>query len=395
MALQIIPYIPRNIIVHLGLPSQNVANVTVPFPDYVKNVASSEIYPTWEPAAIRANVLAIISYALNRVYTEFYLSQGYAFDITSTTNLDQKYTQGGTVFDSISQVVDQIFNSYIRRIGSIEPLATKFCNGTTSTCAGLSQWGSQNLALQGYNSLEILRYYYGNTIEIVNNAPVDDILPSYPGTPLRLGSAGQAVTVLQVSINRIAQNYPALPKISPVSGVFTTATEEAVRAFQRIFGLSIDGVVGSATWYKLVYLYVGVNQLSELVNQGQNFAQVSFQFPGTLREGDQGEQVAILQYMLSLLAEFDRSLRVLEIDGHFGQATHQGVVDYQNRQGLSPDGVVGYQTWAQIYRDFYLLEEALTQDLIRFPAETQGVYQQPVGGQYPGFPLSLGQQDGR
>ncbi len=394
MAIKVIPYIPRNITVHLGLPNQNATNITVPFPDYLKNVASSEIYPTWEPAAIRANVLAIISFALNRVYTEFYPSQGYNFNITSTTNFDQKYTQGGTVFDSISLVVDEIFTHYLRRKGSVEPLVAKFCNGTTSTCNGLSQWGSQNLALRGYNSIEILKYYYGEDIEVVTNAPVDDIIPSYSGTPLRVGSVGQSVTVVQASINRISQNYPALPKISPVNGVFNQATEHAVREFQRIFNLTVDGVVGSATWYKLLYLYVGVTQLAEIVGQGQQFTQISFQFTGTLREGNRGESVTLLQYMLTLLAEFNRSLRVITVDGIFGAETTNAVVAYQKWANLTQDGIAGYATWDSIYQEFYLLESTLLQDNIRFPEEILGVYQTPLAGQYGGYPLSLGQSDG-
>lgn len=393
MALSIIPYIPRNIIVHLGLPTSYAANISVSFPDYVKNVACSEIYPTWEPAALRANILAIITYALNRVYTEFYPSQGYDFNITSTTTLDQKYTVGGQIFDNVSVLVDEILTTYIRRAGSMEPLASKFCNGTTSTCNGLSQWGSQTLAKDGYNFMDILRYYYGNNIELVTNAPVDDILPSYPGSPLQLGAVGRNVTVIQTSLNRISQNYPAIPKISPVNGVFNTQTDAAVRTFQRVFGLTVDGVVGSATWYRLVYLYVGVNQLSELVSSGQNFASVSFQYPGVLRLGDRGETVTVLQYMLSLLAEFNRALRVLTLDGVFGADTRNAVETYQGFVGLVADGVVGYSTWSQLYADFYQLEESLQQDEVRFPTETVGVYQQSVGGQYPGFPLTVGTSD--
>ena len=209
----IIPYVPRTITVHLGLPDQWAENVTVSFPDYVKNVASSEIYPTWEPAAIRANVLAIISFALNRVYTEFYPSRGYNFQITSTTQYDQKFIRGRNIFENISQLVDEIFNDYIRRQGYIEPLAAKFCNGTTSTCDGLSQWGSQELAQEGANSMEILYYYYGDNIELVVDAPIQDITTSYPGTPMRLGSVGQNVAMFQSMLNRISQNYPAIPKI--------------------------------------------------------------------------------------------------------------------------------------------------------------------------------------
>ena len=253
----IIPYVPTTITVHMGLPNEWAENVTVTFPDYVKNVASSEIYPTWEPAAIRANVLAIISFALNRVYTEFYPSRGYDFQITSTTAYDQKFIRGRNIFENISQIVDEIFNDYIRRVGFVEPLAAKFCNGTTSTCSGLSQWGSQEMAQQGYNSMEILRRYYGDDIELVVDAPIQDLQASYPGAPLRLGDTGNSVLVLQSALNRVSRSYPAIPKIWPVTGVFGPPTEEAVRQFQRIFNLTVDGVVGKATWYKLAYLYVG------------------------------------------------------------------------------------------------------------------------------------------
>ena len=167
----VIPYVPQNITVHLGAPGSNAANVTVPFVDYVKNVASSEIYPTWDESALRANILAIVSFALNRVYTEFYRSRGYDFDITSSTAYDQYFVNGRSFFENIERIVDDLFNDYLRRPGFVEPLAAKFCNGTTVTCEGLSQWGSQNLAQQGYNENQILRSYYGN-VETVVNAPV-------------------------------------------------------------------------------------------------------------------------------------------------------------------------------------------------------------------------------
>ena len=171
MPIRVTPVVPSTITVHLGLPDEEAENITVSFPDYVKNVASSEIYPTWEPAAIEANILAIVSFALNRVYTEFYPSRGYDFDITSTTAYDQKFIRGRNIFENISRAVDETFNDYIRRTDFVEPLAAKFCNGTTSTCDGLSQWGSQDLAQQGYGPMEILRYYYGEDIELVQDAP--------------------------------------------------------------------------------------------------------------------------------------------------------------------------------------------------------------------------------
>ena len=232
MPVQVTPYVPRTITVHLGAPDSWAENVTVSFPDYVKNVATREIYPTWEPAAIRANVLAIISFALNRVYTEFYPSRGYDFQITSSTSYDQKFIRDRNVFENISREVDEIFNDYIRRKNFVEPLAAKFCNGTTSTCAGLSQWGSQEMAQQGYGAMEILRYYYGDDIELVRDAPVQSLGRSYPGTPLRLGSTGENVAVMKTMLNRISQSYPAIPKVFPVTRTFDQKTQEAVRTFQ-------------------------------------------------------------------------------------------------------------------------------------------------------------------
>ncbi len=266
MPVQVTPYVPRTITVHMGAPDVWAENVTVSFPDYVKNVASSEIYPTWEPAAIQANILAITSFALNRVYTEFYPSRGYDFQITSTTAYDQKFIRDRNIFENISRTVDEMFTDYIRREGFVEPLAAKFCNGTTSTCAGLSQWGSQELAQQGYGPMEILRYYYGDDIELVENAPVQSLGQSYPGYPLRLGSTGPDVVAMKTMLNRISQGYPAIPKLWPVTRTFDEKTQSAVRTFQSVFGLTADGVVGKATWYKMVYLYVGLSRLSELVS---------------------------------------------------------------------------------------------------------------------------------
>ncbi len=407
----IIPYVPRTITVHLGLPDQWAENVTVTFPDYVKNVASSEIYPTWEPAAIRANILAIISFALNRVYTEFYPSRGYNFQITSTTQYDQKFIRGRNIFENISQVVDEIFNDYIRRQGYVEPLAAKFCNGTTSKCAGLSQWGSQELAQDGLNSMEILRHYYGDNIELVVDAPIQDLTNSYPGTAMRMGSVGQNVTVVQAMLNRIAQNYPAIPKISPVTGVFEEDTRSAVTTFQRIFNLDPDGVVGKATWYKMVYLYSGILQLAELVSQGQTFVTVEFQFSGPLEEGDSGPEVGILQYMLALLAQFDNSLSPMAVDGEFGPSTTQAVRAYQQLVGLTPNGYVDETTWNSIYGNFALADYFLRRDTVRAQSlredavpvmarEGGGAPERPDHwddtprmGQYPGIPLRLGQTD--
>ena len=375
--ITVTPYIPENITVHLGSPSSNAPNVTVPFIDYVKNVASSEIYPTWEESALTANILAIVSFALNRVYTEFYRSQGYDFDITSSTAIDQKFINGRNYFDSISRITDNIFNDYLRRPGFVEPLAAKFCNGTTVTCEGLSQWGSQNLATQGLNAVQILRNYYGNNIEIVNDAPLRGYTPSYPGTPLRQGSRGPNVVRLQVILNRIGQNYPAIPRIPTVDGIFGPATEAAVRSFQRIFGLGVDGIVGKATWYRLVRLYVGVNALSELDSEGQTFYAVNWQVPGNLQNGSRGQSVRQLQFMLRVLSEYVDAIPPVTQDGIFGPRTREAVIAFQRSVGLTPDGIVGPATWTALY-DRASAIASQTRNIV---------------GQYPGSPLQVGDSD--
>ena len=357
----VIPFVPRQITVHLGPPDSNAANVTVSFSDYVKNVASSEIYPTWEESALRANINAIVSFALNRVYTEFYRSRGYDFDITSSTAIDQAFVNGRSFFSNIVKLVDELFNDYLRRPGFVEPLAAKFCNGTTVTCEGLSQWGSQNLALQGYNSTQIIRSYYGN-VEIVNNAPVQGLTSSYPGSPLRRGSSGPNVVVIQVELNRISQNYPAIPKIETVDGIFGSRTEASVRAFQRIFDLTPDGIVGKATWYALVRLYTAVTRLSELRSQGQRFYAISWEYPNALRQGDQGDKVRHLQYMLSVLASYIRQIPSLTVDGIFGPNTRDAVLAAQRYFGLPETGIVDETTWDNIYDQFSGIETTSLRD---------------------------------
>ena len=400
-ALPITPYVPQYITVHLGAPSANAENVTVSFPDYVKNVASSEIYPTWEPAALRANILAIISFALNRVYTEFYPSRGYPFNITASTAYDQKFIKGRNIFENISRLVDELFTTYIRRIGFVEPLAAKFCNGTTVTCDGLSQWGSQALAEEGRDSMAILRYYYGDNIELVTNAPVRGIRYSYPGSPLRRGSRGEAVQRVQVMLNRISRDYPAIPKVYPVDGVFGPATEASVKTFQQVFDLTDDGIVGSGTWYKLVFLYVGVLDLAELISQGQTYYPSgggTQPFPSVLREGDRGEPVKVIQYLLSVVGEFYSAIPEVAIDGIFGPATKNAVIALQRLAGLAQDGVVGARTWAALYRlyagivdtvDSYtnVIPEPFRPDL------SEGRATSPT--QYPGQALTLGSADER
>ena len=367
----VIPFVPQNITVHLGAPSSNAANVTVPFIDYVKNVASSEIYPTWDEAALRANVYAIVSFALNRVYTEFYRSRGYPFDITNSTAYDQYFVNGRSYFSNVARIVDDLFNDYLRRPGFVEPLAAKFCNGTTVTCEGLSQWGSQNLAQQGYDAVRILRNYYGD-VEIVVNAPIRGIQSSYPGTALRVGSSGPEVVVIQTELNRIAQDYPSIPKIPEIDGIFGPKTEAAVRRFQEIFDLAVDGVVGQATWYELVRLYTAVTKLSELRSQGQQFYANSWVYPNALQQGNQGQGVRHLQYMLSVLSEFIPEIPEVEIDGIFGPATRSAVIAAQRYLGLPQTGAVDKETWDEIYDQFAGIENTALRSEVRFPDVNPG-----------------------
>ena len=366
------PFVPQQITVHLGAPNSNAPNVTVPFQDYVKNVASSEIYPTWEESALRANILAIVSFALNRVYTEFYRSRGYDFDITNSTAFDQYFVNGRAFFENISRIVDELFNDYLRRPGFVEPLAAKFCNGTTVTCEGLSQWGSQNLAQQGYNSQQILRSYYGD-VETVFNAPIRGITSSYPGTPLRVGSTGPNVVILQVSLNRIAQSYPAIPKIPAVDGIFGSRTEATVRAFQEIFGLTPDGIVGPATWYEIVRLYTAVTALSELRSMGQQFYAISWAPPNSLQVGDTGEKVRHLQYMLSILSEYIPQIPNVSIDGIYGPATRSAVLAVQRRYRLPETGAADAATWDEIYSQFSGIETTTLRSRETFPDQTGAV----------------------
>lgn len=410
----VIPFVPQNITVHLGTPTSDAANVTVSFADYVKNVASSEIYPTWEESALRANILAITSFALNRVYTEYYRSRGYDFDITNSTAFDQAFVNGRSIFENISRLVDDLFNDYLRRPEFVEPLAAKFCNGTTVTCEGLSQWGSQNLALEGYNSIEILRSYYGD-VETVVNAPIRGNRSSYPGTPLRVGSTGPNVVVIQASLNRISQNYPAIPKVPVADGIFGSKTEASVKAFQKIFDLTPDGIVGQNTWYALVRIYTAVTKLSELRSQGQQFYSISWAPPNALQLGDTGEKVKLLQYMLAMLSEYIPEIPPVAMDGIYGKATRAAVLAAQRRFRLPETGVVDPETWQAIYGQFSGIENTTLRSEESFPVSgTMTPAAVPAGNftrsgtdfgsktlyarsstlqQFPGRDLSIGSRD--
>lgn len=379
MSTQVLPYVPEMITVHLGPPDSPAENVTVSFPDYIKNVASSEIYPTWPENAVMANIYAQISYTLNRIYTEWYRSKGYDFDITNSTQYDHYFVKDREIFENVSQIVDEIFNDYIVRQGSIVPLFASYCNGTTSTCTGLSQWGTVDLANQGYTPYEILRYYYGNDINIIENAPISSNVESYPGFPLKLGSSGNEVLTIQRQLNRISDNYPSIPKITNLNGIFGTQTEDAVRQFQYIFNLTQDGIVGKATWYKIKNVFNGIARLAELTADRLTYEDVSPIYPSLLTEGMSGDYIKTLQYYLDVVAYFYPQIPDITVDGYFGEKTKEAVMAFQNLQGLTVDGIVGRDTWRS-------LTNAYNTVLKTIPPE----YQTETSLIYPGYILSEG-----
>ncbi len=376
MAIINTPTIPTDITIHLGAPDEAAKNITIPFIEYIKNVASNEIYPTWPTDAIKANVLAQISFALNRIYNEWYPSQGYNFDITSNPIYDQTFNEDGQFFETISLIVDDIFNTYIVRENQVQPLFARYC---AEECEGLSQWGSVTLAQQGKSPLEILRYYYGDDINLVFNAPVDANIISYPGFPLQLGSAGDAVRIIKIQLNRIRQNYPAIPMITDENQFFTIETEEAVKKFQNIFNLEENGIVDKSTWYKIKYIYNAVKQIADLYSEGISLDEAQLLFSRTIQKGDSGISVRTLNYLLSVIAYFDNDIPFLTVIDDFNDNTEQMVIAFQNKYGLEPTGIVEATTWKAII-------EVYEQTLNTIPKEFL-LYENEF---FPGFYLTKG-----
>lgn len=348
--------IPEYITVHLGSPSSYAQNVTVKYTDYLKNVASSEIYPTWPKEAIASNIYAQISFTLNRIYTEWYRSRGYDFDITNSTAYDHYFVNGRNIFDTISEVVDEIFNEYISKHEFKEPLLAQYCNGTTVTCAGLSQWGTVTYANNGYSAFEILEKYYGYNIEFRNADYIQGNIESYPGKALKLGDSGSDVKVIQTQLNRIRKNYPAIHQINNVNGEFNDATKNAVKEFQKIFNLTADGIVGKKTWYKISQIYVGVKKLAELESEGEKL-QIPSEIPTeVLKLGSQGTNVKILQYLLICISAFYDSILPVKITGKFDTDTENSVKSFQQEFNLDNDGIVGKKTWSKLFEVYKNIE---------------------------------------
>ena len=308
----------------------------------------------WPEQALRANIHCQISLALNRIYTEWYPSKGYTFNITNSTSYDQYYVHGRTVFDVMVRITDDIFNTYIRKTGTVNPYYSEYCDGKSVTCPGLKQWGTVTLANQGRNALQILKYYYGNDIEIIRTSNIQSIPQSYPGSPIRQGDSGTAVFTLQRQLNRITKDYPFLGLLT-VDGVFGAKMAATVRAFQRQFNLTADGVVGRQTWYKISYIYVSVKDLAELTSEGEVSSGTLSDgtWGGTvLRTGSTGSAVEQLQFWLNTLAQYEPSIPSLTVDGVYGTGTANTVRAFQRKYGLTVDGVVGRTTWTEVYDQF-------------------------------------------
>lgn len=378
MTEQQLPFIPEYITVHLGPPDSDAANVTVPFVDYIKNVASSEIYPNWPENALRANIIAEITFALNRIYTEYYRSRGYPFDITNSTAIDQSFVYGRDIFENISNIVDELFDTYIRREGFVEPLFSLYCNGTTVSCDGLSQWGSVSLAEQGLLPYQILQRYYGDDITLVRDTPVMGASESYPGRILRTGMSGNDVQLVQTRLNRISRNYPAIPKIADANGVFTDATADAVRKFQEIFSMPETGEVDRSTWYAIYRIYAGVKSLSDLDSEGIPPEDITGVFPN-IQLGSTGAGVRELQYFLRFVSLFDPAVIPIAIDGIFGTATEDSLKSFQREYGLPETGNVDIATWERLYNTYQTMLQSLPEGYFSSTTEP-----------YPGTPLSLG-----
>lgn len=372
--------VPETITVHLGKPDANAPNITIPFTDYIKNVASSEIYPTWPENAIRANVIAQISLALNRIYTEYYRSKGYDFDITNSTQYDQAFQPGREYFSNISEIVDELFNTYVVIRGTVQPYYTEYCDGQRVSCPGLKQWGTVTLANRGLSPYEILQYYYGENIDLKKAEPGENI-KSYPGIPLKLGTVDEEVLIVQRQLNRISRNYPAIPKIPRSDGVFDKTTENAVKAFQKIFNLTQDGVVGESTWYSIKRIYNAVKKLSELYSEGISISESQRVFPYQLKNGSSGIYVRVLQYYFAFFAYFNNMLPTVKVDGFFGKETENAVKVFQNYQGLPQTGIVDRPTWNLMIKEYNNILSSL-------PSGLQS-YSNLI---YPGFVLTVGSE---
>lgn len=378
--------IPDYITVHLGAPSNASArNVRVRFSDYVKNVVSHEIYSTWPYNSLVTNIHAVTTFALNRVFTEWYRVRGNNFDITDNTNYDMNYVEGGGYAENISQIVDGIFNVYAHRFGFANPYFTSFCAGPGGTCVhgGMSQWGTVTLASQGMTPIQILRYFYTPDMQLTASDNITGITESFPGYPLTVGSSGDAVRRMQNYLNRIRVNYPLIPRIEDPNGYYAPDTAEAVKVFQKTFNLTQDGIIGRATWNKISQIYVGIVRLAELNGEGARISIGQNPPNVVLSLGSRGNDVLELQFILNVVAAYYNSVPTVIQDGIFDARTRNAVIEFQKTFGLPQDGVVGPTTWNKLYAVYRGIQDNVTIPPTTLP---------PIANlpPYPGTPLKIG-----
>ena len=373
------PIVPNNITVHLGKPNENAKDITVSFTDYIANVASSELYPTWPKNALIANIYAIISFAMNRIYNEWYRSKGYNFDITSNEAYDQKYVENRSTYSNIDDIVDDIFDNYVVKGSQVQPYFTTYCDGRVKTCNGLSQWGSVTLANQGASPLDILKKYYGNDISIKYDAPVGDAKEGYPGYEVGLGSVGNPVLAIQRDLRRIRKNYPAIPDITNTLGIYDDETVAAVKKFQEIFNLPQTGIVNKSTWYKIKYVYNSVKKLADIYSEGLSQDEITFLYTDELEYGDTGIEVEYVHYFLDALAFLDKDIPRLPTNSIYTNNTVSMVKAFQSKYGLPVTGKFTYS-------DFQLLKSVYNNILKSYPEE----YKDYINELYPDYFLTRG-----
>lgn len=373
------PVVPRNITVHLGKPNEKAQDITVSFVEYISNVASSELYPTWPRNALIANIYCIISFAMNRIYNEWYRSKGYNFDITSSSAYDQAYVKNRSTYENINNIVEEIFNNYVVKGNGIQPYFTRYCDGKNTTCDGLSQWGSVELANKGMIPLNILKKYYGNDINIKYNAPVGDNTEGYPGVEITYGSVGNPVLAIQRDLRRIRVNYPAIPNITDTYGIYNDETVNAVKKFQEIFSLPVTGKVDKATWYKIKYVYTSVKKLADLYSEGLSIDEATFRYEDELNYGDTGIEVEHIHYYLDAIAFLDSDIPRLPTNSIYNDNSIAIVKAFQEKYKLPVTGVFTYADWK-------ILKEVYSKILKSFDSE----YQSYIEELYPDYFLTRG-----
>jgi len=364
--------VPEFITVHLGAPNENAANLTIPFPDYLKNIAAASLYPTWPENALRANVWALATFTLSRIFTGWYRSRGYNFDVTSTAEHDRKFIRNHNGYVGIGRIVDTSFREYLVKTGSREPCM--------DACGVIPPWGTVTLANEGYQPHQIIQYYCGEDVSVENAA-----VPSYgeeaPDCMPELGSSGREVEFLQYRLNRIGQNYPTIPLISPAGGVFDNHTEQAVRQFQRIFDLTPDGAVGPETWYRICRVYDSIKRLSDLYSEGILLSDIPKQCPKTIYLGQKGRKILLLRFYVNVIAAFYQEIGPVEAAGGYDKSIRDQVIGLQKLAGLMPNGIVDGRTWDAVYSIFAGIMENVPQKYLR---ETDAG---KPAGRYPGYDL--------